>query len=113
MAAVETARPALPARVAKPREPVSPPQQAAEPPDGFWYSVKRRVLGPPLVNEQLGNERLSRPLALGVLFTGFPFQASFVAEDSFLPHWLTRRGHRAARSGCAAWSASPRTADRR
>jgi len=27
-------------------------------------------------------------------FTGFPFLASFVAEDSFLPHWLTRRGHR-------------------
>src|SRR5215471_1314874 len=29
-------------------------------------------------------------------FTGFPFLASFVAEDSFLPHWLTRRGHRLA-----------------
>jgi hypothetical protein len=27
-------------------------------------------------------------------FTGFPFLASFVAEDSFLPRWLTRRGHR-------------------
>jgi hypothetical protein len=40
---------------------------AAEPPDGFWYSVKRRALGPPLVTEQLKNERLSKPLALGVL----------------------------------------------
>ena len=29
-------------------------------------------------------------------FTGFPFLASFVAEDSFLPRWLTRRGHRLA-----------------
>ena len=36
-------------------------------PEGFWYSVKRRLLGPPLVNEQLGEQRLSKPLALGVL----------------------------------------------
>jgi amino acid transporter len=27
-------------------------------------------------------------------FNGFPFLASFVAEDAFLPRWLTRRGHR-------------------
>ena len=33
----------------------------------FWYSVKRRLLGPPLVNEELGEQRLSKPLALGVL----------------------------------------------
>jgi amino acid transporter len=36
-------------------------------PEGFWYSVKTRLLGPPLVNEQLGEQRLSKPLALGVL----------------------------------------------
>jgi amino acid transporter len=36
-------------------------------PETFGYSVKRRLLGPPLVNEQLGEERLSIPLALGVL----------------------------------------------
>jgi hypothetical protein len=41
--------------------------QAADVPDGLWHAVKRRVLGPPLVTEQLTNERLSRPLALGVL----------------------------------------------
>jgi amino acid transporter len=35
--------------------------------EGFLYSVKRRLLGPPLVNEQLGEQRLSKPLALGVL----------------------------------------------
>jgi amino acid transporter len=29
-------------------------------------------------------------------FTGFPFLTSFVAEDSFLPRQLTRRGHRLA-----------------
>ena len=33
----------------------------------FWYLVKRRLLGPPLVNEELGEQRLSKPLALGVL----------------------------------------------
>ncbi|HEY7147053.1 MAG TPA: amino acid permease [Streptosporangiaceae bacterium] len=31
------------------------------------YSVKRRLLGPPMVNEQLSEERLSKPIALGVL----------------------------------------------
>jgi amino acid transporter len=35
--------------------------------ESFWYSVKRRLLGPPLVNEQLRHQRLSKPLALGVL----------------------------------------------
>jgi hypothetical protein len=38
-----------------------------DPADGFWYHVKCRALGPPLVTEQLTGERLSRPLALGVL----------------------------------------------
>jgi amino acid transporter len=27
-------------------------------------------------------------------FNGFPFLANFVAEDAFLPKWLTKRGHR-------------------
>jgi amino acid transporter len=40
---------------------------AADLPESSWYSVKRRVLGPPLVNEQLTQERLSKPLGLGVL----------------------------------------------
>jgi len=31
-------------------------------------------------------------------FSGFPFLASFVAADSFLPRWLTKRGHRLALS---------------
>ena len=35
--------------------------------ESFWYSAKRRLLGPPLVNEQLSEERLSNVLALGVL----------------------------------------------
>ena len=36
-------------------------------PEGVGYTLKRRLLGPPLVNEQLSEERLSKPLALGVL----------------------------------------------
>jgi len=41
--------------------------QPDELPETFWYSVKRRMLGPPLITEQLKEERLSKPLALGVL----------------------------------------------
>jgi hypothetical protein len=37
------------------------------PQETIGYSIKRRLLGPPMVNEQLQVERLSRPLALGVL----------------------------------------------
>jgi amino acid transporter len=36
-------------------------------PEGFGYSLKRRLLGKPMVNEQLSEQRLSKPLALGVL----------------------------------------------
>jgi amino acid transporter len=36
-------------------------------PGGFWYSAKWRLLGPPLVNSELGEQRLSKSLALGVL----------------------------------------------
>jgi amino acid transporter len=42
-------------------------RQSLSQPDPFWYTAKRRLLGPPLVNEQLGEQRLSKPLALGVL----------------------------------------------
>ena len=67
MAAVDMqAGPAVPALTTA-AEAGSSHHQAAELPEGFGYTVKRRVLGPPLVTEQLKNERLSRPLALGVL----------------------------------------------
>src|SRR5215475_8673217 len=42
-------------------------RQRASQPDPLWYTAKRKLLGPPLVNEQLGEQRLSKPLALGVL----------------------------------------------
>jgi len=37
------------------------------PPQSLGYAVKNRLLGRPLVNEQLAEQRLSKPLALGVL----------------------------------------------
>ncbi|MCL2585649.1 MAG: amino acid permease [Streptosporangiales bacterium] len=42
-------------------------EEQSSQPEGFWYTAKRRLLGPPLVNEDLGEQRLSNPLALGVL----------------------------------------------
>jgi amino acid transporter len=36
-------------------------------PETFGYTLKRRLLGPPMVNEQLRTERLSKVLGLGVL----------------------------------------------
>jgi amino acid transporter len=36
-------------------------------PESFGYTVKRRLLGPPMVNEELRHQRLSKLLALGVL----------------------------------------------
>src|ERR1700731_1268848 len=49
------------------REGRRPVSQLVSQPDSFWYTVKTKLLGPPLVNEQLGEQRLSKPLALGVL----------------------------------------------
>ena len=46
------------------RPPVS---QHTYQPDRFWYTAKTKLLGPPLVNEELGEQRLTKPLALGVL----------------------------------------------
>ena len=54
---------------------------ATELPESFWYSVKRRLLGPPMVNEQLQNERLSRPLALGVLSCDGISSAAYGTEE--------------------------------
>jgi amino acid transporter len=73
MVAATTARPA------SERPPAHP--AAPEPPDSFWYSVKCRVLGPPLVTGQLASERLSRPLALGVLSCDGLSSAAYGTEE--------------------------------
>ena len=43
----------------------SPPN--GELPETFWYTAKRRLLGPPIINAELRDQRLSKKLALGVL----------------------------------------------
>ena len=41
--------------------------EETELPETFWYNAKRRLLGPPMVNAELREQRLSKKLALGVL----------------------------------------------
>jgi amino acid transporter len=41
--------------------------QRNELPETVWYTAKRRLLGPPMINAQLREQRLSKVLALGVL----------------------------------------------
>jgi amino acid transporter len=41
--------------------------QGNELPETVWYTAKRRLLGPPMINTQLRDQRLSKFLALGVL----------------------------------------------
>ena len=48
-------------------DPPPPLHLAAALPETVGYRLKRRLLGPPLITRQLSEERLSNPLALGVL----------------------------------------------
>jgi amino acid transporter len=50
-------------------------------PDGRWYGAKRRLLGPPLVTGQLSSQRLSKPLALGVLSSDGLSSAAYGTEE--------------------------------
>jgi hypothetical protein len=68
-------------QAARPAPATAPRRQPAELPEGFWYSVKHRVLGPPLVTEQLKDQRLSRPLALGVLSCDGLSSAAYGTEE--------------------------------
>jgi hypothetical protein len=58
-----------------------PAIHAPEVPDEFWYTVKRRVFGPPLVTEQLTSQRLSKPLALEVLSCDGLSSAAYGTEE--------------------------------
>jgi amino acid transporter len=72
---------ATPVRAAGEHPPAAAHLLVPEPPEGFWYSVKCRVLGPPLVTGQLANQRLSRPLALGVLSCDGLSSAAYGTEE--------------------------------
>ncbi len=49
------------------RRPAATVAATVDLPETLRYRLKNRLLGPPLVNEQLSSERLGRPSALGVL----------------------------------------------
>jgi hypothetical protein len=55
------------AATASPAQPSALSATAVDIPESLGYRVKRKVLGKPLVNDQLFGEKLSRPIALGVL----------------------------------------------
>src|SRR6201992_585436 len=48
------------------------------------YALKRKLLGPPLVNEQLGDERLSRAIGLGVLSPDGISSAAYGTEEMLI-----------------------------
>ncbi|TVZ00097.1 amino acid permease [Trebonia kvetii] len=50
-------------------------------PETFGFKLKRKLLGPPLVNEQMSEQRLSRPLALGVLSCDGISSAAYGTEE--------------------------------
>jgi amino acid transporter len=58
--------------------------QGRDLPETYWYSVKRRLLGPPMVNEQLRTERLSKPLGLGVLSCDGISSAAYGTEEMLI-----------------------------
>jgi amino acid transporter len=53
-------------------------------PETFGYTLKRKLLGPPLVNEQINEEKLSRPLALGVLSCDGISSAAYGTEEMLI-----------------------------
>jgi len=53
-------------------------------PETFGYKLKRKLLGPPLVNEQISDEKLSRPLAIGVLSCDGISSAAYGTEEMLI-----------------------------
>lgn len=57
------------------------PGTRPDPPESTAYRLKRRLLGPPLVSEQLHGERLGRPTALAVLSSDVMSSAAYASES--------------------------------
>jgi hypothetical protein len=53
----------------------------AMPPDTLGYQLKRRLLGPPLRNEQLEEERLGKPTALAVFASDNLSSSAYATEE--------------------------------
>src|SRR5579875_136110 len=50
-------------------------------PETIGYRLKRRLLGPPLVTEALEGERLSKPIAMGVLTCDMISSSAYGTEE--------------------------------
>jgi amino acid transporter len=53
-------------------------------PETFGYKLKRKLLGPPLVNEQMSDEKLSRVIGLGVLSPDGISSAAYGTEEMLI-----------------------------
>src|SRR6516162_1514194 len=49
--------------------------------ENLRYRIKRRILGPPMVTEQLQAERLSKPIAMGVLSCDMISSSAYGTEE--------------------------------
>src|SRR5580700_7141315 len=54
---------------------------AASLPERLSYRVKRRLLGPPLVTDDLGGQRLGKPTALAVLSSDVMSSSAYATEE--------------------------------
>jgi amino acid transporter len=53
-------------------------------PETFGYKLKSKLLGPPLVNEQMGDQKLSRAIGLGVLSPDGISSAAYGTEEMLI-----------------------------
>src|SRR5207249_1257525 len=58
-----------------------PTPESLELPESLGYRIKKRLLGPPLVSEQLRTERLGRPTALAVLSSDVLSSSAYATEQ--------------------------------
>jgi amino acid transporter len=59
----------------------APSQAGADYPESWQYRLKNTLLGRPLVSEQLGRERLSKPIAFGVLAPDMISSSAYGTEE--------------------------------
>ena len=73
-------------RQSGPRPSVPLPGLAAEMiPETRRYRLKNKLLGPPLVTEQLSSERLGRPTALAILSSDVISSSAYATEQALIP----------------------------
>ena len=78
----EGSPPGAPRRsTAPPPRPSAAPVVKVDLPESLRYRLKNVLLGPPLVNEKLGDERLGRPSALGVLAPDCISSSAYGSEE--------------------------------